>query len=293
MANCDLCGEEAARRQRRHESCQSRRDAAIEGMSGLIERAARGETALDDLEGNVLTMGADSYVRPDEILALYVQGFDSSVAGILEDRIITGAEEQHLAEYLDVVSVPEWKVAASVDLVAFCRGLLRVMEDADPCWVDGAAMELPLEAGEKLLYMFYDARLVEHGLWPDRADSAPVSGSRTHDGLYVGMGDIRKREIAETEDRGVVGCLAVTSKRLRFDAPGRQVSIGHAEIARMWPGVNGLILERYDVGEGTESFFVSEGRWDGWRLYNLLLNLLNRRESELLRRREAGVGDGL
>ena len=292
MANCELCGEVAGRRKTLHERCLDRRNAALELISGLVGKAARGDMELVDFEGEALAASADNYVRPDEVLALCVEGFETCVQRLLETRIITKVEEDKLSEYLGALGVPEWKVSGAVDLVAFCRGLLRMMDGADPRWVDGPVAELPLETGEELLYVFYDTRFLERGAWMENAGSESLSGSRAHGGLYIGLRDIRNRRMGWPEGSGIDGFLAVTSKRLRFGSPGRWISVAHAEISEMSPGINGLMFERHDAGVGAEAFVVSEDRVDGWRLYNLLLNLLNRREQERLRRSEAGAEGG-
>lgn len=273
MGKCMYCGEDAGLLRKVHKECETLHS---QGQERIIERAATASLDPDKLEGFAAEadeLASRSYISPEELKGLFIQGFSAGLEESLEDDILTQDEEDALTTYMEKFALTQTDLAQEGGYTKLVKAaLLRDIVNGEiPSRIDVSG-DLPFNflKSEQLVWLFQSVPYYEQRTKTTYSGGHSGVSVRVAKGLYWRTGSFRGKPVKHTEMTHVdTGLVAVTNKHVYFSGNVQAFRIRYNKIVSFSPFSDAISIQR-DAARAKPQVFLTG---DGWFTFNLLSNL--------------------
>lgn len=201
VARCTFCGDPTDSDSPVHKTCEERHDKAVAAIPGLFRRIQDSGISAQRFCDLLRDAANASFVGPTELKELCREGVSALVSDILEHRLVTDAEEQHIAEILENLN-PQLLDAPGLVTLFAKNDILRTLSDGavpDNVTVVGQ-QPLELRKTESVLWIFNDARIFFSGRQPGapRDMPPPLAGNYFASTAFAAQAKGAKRKAKTT-----------------------------------------------------------------------------------------------
>jgi hypothetical protein len=273
MANCVYCGQPAGFLRRRHVECQERHARAIAMIPGLFAKALHSSLPAARFGELLQNAAAASFIKPADLSLLCVEGVGAMIDAVLEQRLLTLAEERRVAEITDALG-PVLADKTKLDEKFAKMNILRVLGEGkipDRVTVVGP-MPINLRLDETVIWIFNHAICYQRRASPSPDPGPPgIPFPATDKDLYCGrqasstnlipMGDLLEE---------AVGDLVVTNRNIHFLFDEGHKRISMAKITALQPYADGMHITCEQSQGRSRTFKVD----DPWLASNLIVGLI-------------------
>lgn len=213
---------------------------------------------------------------------LAVEVWHTVVPTLIEDGLLTQADDEALERYLEHFGLPQEDLerGGTVRLYSHASTLRRSI-DGDFLDLSDAAARLGhripfnLLKSETLVWLVQNTHYSTIDAMREFRGSSHGLSIRIASGLYYRPSAFSGRSITSEKTTHVdTGMLGITTKHLYFHGPAKRFRVRYDKIVSFEPYSDGLGFMRDNLRAKPETFTVGED--DGWFLYNLVANLAQR-----------------
>ena len=243
------------------EAATSQDDEALVALDALFQESGLGETDQQDLAVEVWHM---------------------VVPTLIEDGLLTTADDEALERYLEHFELPQEELERGGTARLYLHAsTLRRSIDGDFLDLSDAAAKLGhripfnLLKSETLVWLVQNAHYSTIDTMREFRGSSHGLSIRIASGLYYRPSAFSGRSVTSEKTTHVdTGMLGITTKHLYFHGPAKRFRVRYDRIVSFEPYSDGLGFMRDNLRAKPETFTVGEN--DGWFLYNLVTNLAQR-----------------
>src|SRR5215208_5689697 len=218
MARCIYCGQPAGLLRRRHPECQARHTRALAMIPELFTKALHSSLPAERF-GELLKQAAGaSFIKPRDLGPLCVQGISSMIDSVLEDRLLTPAEDERITEIKDALA------PALVDVTTLNEKLIKISilrelgagELPDRVTVAGP-MPIELHAHERVIWIFNHVVSFRRRTPVAPPRSGGIAFPATETDMYCGLRAFLNDPIPMDDLlEEAIGDLVVTNRNVHF-----------------------------------------------------------------------------
>lgn len=269
LADADLASEDLIERLTARLSL---RDRVVDAATSEDSKAL---VALDELF-------QDSGLGETDRQELAVEVWHMVVPTLIEDGLLTTADDEALERYLEHFELPQEVLerGGTVRLYSHASTLRRSI-DGDFLDLSDAAARLGhrvpfnLLKSETLVWLVQNTHYSTIDVMREFRGSSHGLSIRIASDLYYRPSAFSGRSITSEKTTHVdTGMLGITTKHLYFHGSAKRFRVRYDKIVSFEPYSDGLGLMRDNLRAKPETFTVGED--DGWFLYNLVTNLAQR-----------------
>lgn len=243
------------------EAATSEDDEALVALDELFQESGLGETDQQELAVEVWHM---------------------VVPTLIEDGLLTTADDEALERYLEYFELPQEDLerGGTARLYLHASTLRRSIDDDFLDLPDAAAklghrIPFNLLKSETLVWLVQNAHYSTIDTMREFRGSSHGLSIRIASGLYYRPSAFSGRSVTSEKTTHVdTGMLGITTKHLYFHGPSKRFRVRYDKIVSFEPYSDGLGFMRDNLRAKPETFTVGEN--DGWFLYNLVTNLAQR-----------------
>ncbi len=243
------------------DAATSEDDEALVALDALFQESGLGETDQQDLAVEVWHM---------------------VVPTLIEDGLLTTADDEALERYLEHFELPQEELERGGTARLYLHAsTLRRSIDGDFLDLPDAAARLGhrvpfnLLKSETLVWLVQNAHYSTIDTMREFRGSSHGLSIRIASGLYYRPSAFSGRSVTSEKMTHVdTGMLGITTKHLYFHGPAKRFRVRYDRIVSFEPYSDGLGFMRDNLRAKPETFTVGEN--DGWFLYNLVTNLAQR-----------------
>ena len=214
--------------------------------------------------------------------ALAVEVWHMVVPTLIEDGLLTTADDEALERYLEHFELPQEELERGGTARLYLHAsTLRRSIDGDFLDLPDAAAKLGhripfnLLKSETLVWLVQNAHYSTIDTMREFRGSSHGLSIRIASGLYYRPSAFSGRSVTSEKTTHVdTGMLGITTKHLYFHGPAKRFRVRYDRIVSFEPYSDGLGFMRDNLRAKPETFTVGEN--DGWFLYNLVTNLAQR-----------------
>lgn len=274
MGNCIYCGQKAGFLKSKHKDCESN---YFDGKNKIIENictAITNNSDFDNLENKIKEIAEKSYVKPDEIIDLYVKGFDKAVESFLDDSILTTEEEDKISKFETHYNFEQNVIDknGSLQKVVKAAILREVLDGQIPENKLNIQGNLPflLQKNENVIWIFQNVDFYEQRTRTIYQGKTQGVSIRIAKGLYYRTGSFKGNPVKIEEMKYISrGIVALTNKQIYFASSAKNFKVPYNKIVTIDPYEDGVGLQKDGANTKPQVF---KGL-DGWFTYNLISNL--------------------
>ena len=213
---------------------------------------------------------------------LAVEVWHMVVPTLIEDGLLTTADDEALERYLEHFELPQEELERGGTVRLYSHAsTLRRSSDGDFLDLSDAAARLGhripfnLLKSETLVWLVQNAHYSTIDTMREFRGSSHGLSIRIASGLYYRPSAFSGRSVTSEKTTHVdTGMLGITTKHLYFHGPAKRFRVRYDRIVSFEPYSDGLGFMRDNLRAKPETFTVGEN--DGWFLYNLVTNLAQR-----------------
>ena len=213
---------------------------------------------------------------------LAVEVWHMVVPTLIEDGLLTTADDEALERYLEHFELPQEELERGGTARLYLHAsTLRRSIDGDFLDLPDAAAKLGhripfnLLKSETLVWLVQNAHYSTIDTMREFRGSSHGLSIRIASGLYYRPSAFSGRSVTSEKTTHVdTGMLGITTKHLYFHGPAKRFRVRYDKIVSFEPYSDGLGFMRDNLRAKPETFTVGEN--DGWFLYNLVTNLAQR-----------------
>jgi len=273
MPKCDLCGQDAGFLRKRHKECQAKLDAGSAKIKDLAADAALKGAPPDSFAPQLRAVASESFISTDEIPTLLAAGYESAVATVLEDDVLTEQEEKSLEAFTEAMSLTQQQLDAGGAFTRVIKAAVirEVLEGKIPQRLNvSGTLPFNFQKGEMLIWVFQGVTYCEARTSVSYQGSFQGVSVRVAKGLYYRTGGFRGHPVPTTQTLPVdSGILGVTNKHLYFSGSKKSFRVAYKKIVTFDAYSDGVGIQR-DASSAKPQIFLTG---DGWFVYNLASNL--------------------
>lgn len=274
MGNCIYCGQKAGFLKSKHKDCESN---YFDGKNKIIENictAITNNSDFDNLENKIKEITEKCYVKPDEIIDLYVKGFDKAVESFLDDSILTTEEEDRISKFKTHYNFEQNVIDknGSLQKVVKAAILREVLDGQIPENKLNIQGNLPflLQKNENVIWIFQNVDFYEQRTRTIYQGKTQGVSIRIAKGLYYRTGSFKGNPVKIEEMKYISrGIVALTNKQIYFASSAKNFKVPYNKIVTIDPYEDGVGLQKDGANTKPQVF---KGL-DGWFTYNLISNL--------------------
>jgi hypothetical protein len=270
MPRCIYCGQPAGLLRRRHAECQERHTRALAMIPELFTKALHSALPAERF-GELLKQAAGaSFIKPRDLGPLCVQGISGMIDSVLEDRLLTPAEDERITEIKDALA------PALVDVTSLNEKLIKISilrelsagELPDRVSVAGP-MPIELHAHERVIWIFNHVICFRRRVAP-APELGGIAFPATEKDLYCGMRAFNNDPLPVDDLlEEATGDLVVTNRNLYFIFGAGQRRIPMAKITALQPHADGVQVT-CEQPQGRSRIFKLD---DPWLAANMIVRL--------------------
>ena len=274
MGICKHCNQDAGFLRSRHKECQ---DAYDVGWSRMV--AASKHTAIYDqnnlahLEPVLQRIASASYIDPAGTRQALIAGWESAVDEVLDDHLLTEAEEKRLAVFANRFRLETKDLNGAGALTRAHQAIaLRKLHQGTFCPDPDLADLTPfnLMKSETLYWVFHNAAYYLEKVERERVGRRQGVSVRVVSGVYYSTGTFRSHTVERLVTRHVdTGILGVTDKHIYFSGDHEKFRVRYDRIVTFDAYADGIGIMREAASAKPQTFKTG----DGWFIYNLVTTL--------------------
>lgn len=274
MGNCIYCGQKAGFLKSKHKDCESNyfdsKNKIIENISTAIIK----ESDFDNLKNEITEIAKKNYIKPDEIIDLYIKGFDQAVDSFLDDGILTAEEEERVSKFKTHYNFEQNTIDknGSLQKVVKAAILREILDGQIPETKLNIQGNLPflLQKNENIIWIFTNVDFYEQRTRTVYQGKAQGVSVRIAKGLYYRTGSFKGNPVKIEEMKYISkGLVALTNKQIYFASSAKNFKVPYNKIVTIDPYEDGVGLQKDGANTKPQVF---KGL-DGWFTYNLISNL--------------------
>ena len=276
MSQCIYCGQPAGFLRRRHAPCHERHTRALAMIPELFAKALHSALPATRFGQMLKEAAGASFIKPRDLGALCIGGISQMIDAVLEERLLTTAEEERIKEIKDALG-PSIAKSTNLDEKLIKVAILRELKNGQlPDRVDVLGpMPIELRQHETVVWLFNDVVSFR-----TRAPSSPAAPPPPQTGigfpatdkdLYCGIrafaGDpLPMDELVEE----ATGDLMLTNRNIYFIFGDGQRRIPVTKITALQPRADGIQITCEEPQGRCRTFKLD----DPWLAANLILGLV-------------------
>ena len=272
MALCVYCDRPAGFLRRRHPECQERHTRALAMIPELFTKALHSSLPATRFGELLKDAAGASFIKPRELESLCIQGISSMIDAVLEQRLLTTAEEERINEIKNALS-PSLADMAELNEKLIKIAILREINAGqipDRVTIVGP-MPIDLRRHEQVIWIFNHAMCFR---WLAPAAPAGLGGiafPATETDLYCGLRAFNKDPLPLKElTEEATGDLVLTDRNIYFIFGAGQRRIPMAKITVLQPRAEGIQITCAETQARSRTFKLD----DPWLAANLIVGLV-------------------
>jgi len=272
MGRCVYCDQPAGFLRRRHRECRERHTRALATIPELFTKALHSSLPAERFGVLLKDAAGASFIKPRDLGSLCVRGISSMIDSVLEERLLTTAEEERISEIKDALG-PGIADVTELNEKLIKISMLRELSAGqlpDRVTVVGP-MPIELRQHERVIWIFN--RVI--GFRRRTAVTPPTEGTgivfpATEKDLYCGLRAFINDPIP-TDDllEEATGDLVVTDRNIYFIFGDGQRRIPMAKITALQPHADGIQVTCEQPQGRSRAFKLA----DPWLAANLIVRL--------------------
>jgi hypothetical protein len=275
VGDCRYCGKPAGWFRQQHKECDAKHHAGCEQILALAQDAIRNSGDLGTMEARAREVASSSYVQDGTVPALLVKAWENAVNAVLEDSVLSVAEETALERAQKHFGWRQDELDKNGTYTTVVKnGVLRdVLEGKVPTrFRFEGQLPFNFQKDERLLWAFGGVKYYEVRSRRSFVGGYQGVSVRVARGLYYRVGGFRGQPLVSAEtvlaDTGILG---VTQKQLYFTGAAKSFRVRYDKIVSFTAYSDGIGFQRDAATAKPQSFQTG----DGWFAYNLITNLAN------------------
>lgn len=272
MAQCIYCGQPAGFLRRRHAECHERHTRALTMIPELFAKALHSSLPATRFGQMLKEAAAASFIKPRALGALCIGGISRMIDAVLEERLLTAAEEERIKEIKDALG-------SAIDMANLDEKLIKVSilrelaagQLPDRVTVAGP-MPIELRQHETVVWLFND--VVSFRSRAPVTPAPPPSGigfPTTNKDLYCGIRAFANDPLPVNElVEEATGDLMITNRNIYFTFGDGQRRIPMTKITAMQPRADGIQITCEEPQGRSRTFKLD----DPWLAANLIVGLV-------------------
>lgn len=277
MSTCKYCGKDAGFMRSAHKECLESFNAGSSEVADLLLASARGKLAIDVAVQEIRSIAIRSFIDSESLRKAVVKGFESAVDLALNDDLLTQDEEDALATYQSRFDSSNELQRSSPSYTRLVKaGFLREMMEGklpERVVIDGY-LPINFQKSERPVWVFQDVEYLQPRTRTTYEGRSSGVSFRVMKGVYYRVGQFKGNPVQTTQIVAIdTGLLAVTDKHLYFVGQSKSVKIKFDKIISLHPYSDAVAIHRDGVAK--QDIFKTD---DGWFTYNLLSNLVFKRD---------------
>jgi hypothetical protein len=273
MGQCIYCDRPVGFLRRRHAECQERHTRALTMIPELFSKALHSSLPAQRFGELLKDAAGASFIKAHDLGALCVRGMSTMIDTVLEERLLTTAEDERIAEIKDALG-PGIAETNELNEKLIKISMLRELNEGrlpDRVTVVGP-LPINLPRHERVIWIFNRAVCFRR-----RAPATPTPVSNgigfpaTDKDLYCGIRAF-KDDLLPVEKliEEATGDLVVTNRNIWFIFGAGQRRIPMAKIRALQPHADGIQLTCEEPAGRSRAFRLG----DPWLAANLIVRLI-------------------
>lgn len=273
MGDCRYCGKPAGLWRSVHRECQTRHDAGRAEIMALVKTATRDPSAISTLPAAAGAVAERHLIAGSDLPGIIIEGWEKAVEGAFDDGVLSEEEEANLGEIQRYFGYGQHELDRNGAFTRVVKG--SVLRDLLNGVIPGRVtvqgnFPFNLQKGEKLVWLFQDARYYEQKTRRHFQGGSSGFSIRVARGVYYRTSGFRGHPVETKENVHVgTGLLAFTNKHLYFAGGSKSFRIAYKKIVAFEPYSDGIVVHRDASSARPQSFITG----DGWFTYNLAMTL--------------------
>jgi len=274
MGNCIYCGQKAGFLKSKHKDCESNYFDSKNKIIENIYTAITTDSDFNNLENRIKEIAEKNHVKPNEIINLYIKGFDRAVDLFLNDGILTTEEEAKISKFKTHYNFEQNVIDknGSLQKVVKAAILREILDGQIPENKLNIQGNLPflLQKNESVIWAFQNVDFYEQRTRTVYQGKTQGVSVRIAKGLYYRTGSFKGNPVKIEEMKYISrGLVALTNKQIYFASSTKNFKVPFNKIVTIDPYEDGVGLQKDGANTKPQVF---KGL-DGWFTYNLISNL--------------------
>lgn len=273
MGDCRFCGRSAGFLKNQHEDCKKQHEQGKAEIVSLVTDAASGRVDLARLMSFVRKTAKSSYIDQQTEAGLVVTGYERAVERVLDDHMLTEAEEAALVALQQTLPIAQQHLDRNGSLSKLTQAavLRDISNGVIPERVEfSGPLPFNLQKSETLVWIIQDVKYYEEKTRTQFVGGSRGMSFRVAKGVYYRTGGFKGERVQTAETVHVDnGLLGVTTKHIYFSGSSKRFRINFNKIVAFEPFSDGIGVQRDAQTAKPQSFLTG----DGWFTYNLVVNL--------------------
>lgn len=274
MGNCIYCGQKAGFFKSKHKDCESNYFDSKKKIIENIHTAITKNSDFEVLENNIKEIADKNYIKPYEIIDLYIKGFDNAVESFLDDGVLTTEEEDKISQFKTHYNFEQKVIDKNGSLQKVVKAvILREILDGqipEPKLHIQGNLPFLLQKNENVIWIFQNVDFFEQRTRTVYQGQTQGVSIRIAKGLYYRTGSFKGNPVKIEEMKYISrGLVALTNKQIYFASLEKNFKVPYNKIVTIDPYEDGVGLQKDGANTKPQVF---KGL-DGWFTYNLILNL--------------------
>lgn len=273
MGSCSYCGADAGFFRTEHQECAAKYANGMGKMVSLASQAVRNGTGFSGLEQQMQSLATSHAPVRFSIRDALIKGWESAIDEMLNDTVITAAEEAQVMNYVRHFSLtqPVLNVNGAFTRLAYGCALRDVLEKG----LTSRAVitfQLPfnLMKNEQLIWCFRNVPCFEEKIYKSYVGQSQGVSVRVMKGVYYRVGSSRGYPVETSKTEQIdTGMLGITTQHIYFAGSRKSFRIPYKKVVSFTPYADGLGVCRDAASAKPQTFITGEG----WFIYNLVMNL--------------------
>lgn len=274
MGNCIYCGRKAGFLKSKHKECEINYHDGRKKIIESICSAITNDLDFIRLENEIRTIAERSNIKPDNIVSLYIKGFDEAVDSFLDDGILTTEEEDKIAKFKSHYNFEQDIIDKNGSLqkvvkAAILRDILDGQIPEKKLKIEGNLPFL-LQKSENIIWIFRNVDFYEQRVKTIYKGKSQGVSVKIAKGLYYRTGAFKGNPVKIGEMKYISrGLFALTNKHIYFSSSAKNFKVPYNKIVTIDSYEDGVGIQKDGANAKPQVF---KGL-DGWFTYNLISNL--------------------
>jgi len=273
MGSCSYCGADAGFFRKEHQECADKYTTGMNRMVALASQSARTGTGFSTLEQQLQSLAASHTPVRFVIRDALIKGWESAIDELLNDTLITAAEEGQVMRYVQHFGLtqPNLNTNGAFTRLAYGCALRDVLEKGSTSRAV-ITFQLPfnLMKNESLVWCFRNVACFEEKIYKSYVGQSQGVSVRVMKGVYYRVGGSRGYPVETSQTEQVdTGMMGITTQHIYFTGERKSFRIPYKKVVSFTPYSDGIGVCRDAANAKPQTFITGEG----WFVYNLVMNL--------------------
>ena len=274
MGKCIFCGEKAGFLKKKHKECELKFNEGQLKYVELVKSSILGNRDLQELSEDLLSLKQSSFLSDVHHINLLTDAFDQVVSKVLEDGMLSVAEEEKITRFCDFMQLGQDSLDknGSYQKLGMAAILREITEGRIPQLNIRTDSPLPFlfQKSETLIWVFAQVEYYEQRTRTEYQGGSHGLSLKVTKGVYYRASAFKGKPVQISEMKYIgTGILALTTKHVYFGSPEKKVKIPFNKLISIEPYEDGIGLHKDGVSAKHQVF----RNIDGWFTQNAITNL--------------------